>query len=358
MKNEQQMTSVHYRGAERRQKQRFEIVDLMKGIAVLLVVLGHTSPYPTSSIDVNHELLGLVIYGFHMPAFFFIAGLFVRKWTTQPLFLGIKNKFFRLGVPYFIWGFIFAAYKEFGRHFLHYAPTSVGFRDFLCLPVAPYSVLWFLYVLFFFHVFYDIVIHATGDYERGRKVFLCVSTVAFLLHPFLPVVWESSNLTWYAVFFAIGTYSLEGLRRLTEHMTNGRCAAIVLAFCLINVAYADAAATGLPWLRHYVYFFTAVIGTLLVTVCAWALVTKPCLHTLRTFFRFCGERSMEIYVMHGYFIGASRMLMNKYADLAPWTEFWLIFFITVAATCLVWKAIRPENRLYRILFGTGLLPRT
>src|SRR6267378_7264941 len=59
---------------------RSNLVDIVKGIAILLVVYGHTAqgmvhrgwwPGPGASYSRTF------IYSFHMPAFFFVAGLFV-----------------------------------------------------------------------------------------------------------------------------------------------------------------------------------------------------------------------------------------------------------------------------------------
>lgn len=57
--------------------------DILKGILIITVVLGHTSakiPY----IDV---------FWFHMPAFFMITGYLTRKWLEpKDLVIAVKNK--------------------------------------------------------------------------------------------------------------------------------------------------------------------------------------------------------------------------------------------------------------------------
>jgi len=64
-------------------------VDNAKGIGILLVLLGHT-PLP-----VEYKLF---IYAFHMPLFFFLAGLFLNM--EKPLSTFVKEKMHRLLVPY------------------------------------------------------------------------------------------------------------------------------------------------------------------------------------------------------------------------------------------------------------------
>lgn len=48
------------------QKERDNTVDILKGIAILLVVIGHFSPV---------QQVENFIYSFHMPLFFFLSGI-------------------------------------------------------------------------------------------------------------------------------------------------------------------------------------------------------------------------------------------------------------------------------------------
>src|SRR5580692_5056972 len=65
---------------------RSQIVDIVKGIAIILVAYGHTSQgmmhrgWWTSPGAIFSDAF---IYSFHMPAFFFIGGLFVMGSITK-----------------------------------------------------------------------------------------------------------------------------------------------------------------------------------------------------------------------------------------------------------------------------------
>ncbi|MDU6126762.1 MAG: acyltransferase family protein, partial [Veillonella sp.] len=53
----------------------------MKGIAILLVVLGHSVPDQASASGIASYplyLMRTIIYSFHMPVFFFVAGYFMH----------------------------------------------------------------------------------------------------------------------------------------------------------------------------------------------------------------------------------------------------------------------------------------
>ena len=74
---------------------RQEFLDIAKGLAILLVILGHAPTLPV--------LLQNLIYMFHIPAFFFISGylfnFFKYKSDSKSL---IVSKFQRLILPYFV----------------------------------------------------------------------------------------------------------------------------------------------------------------------------------------------------------------------------------------------------------------
>ena len=63
-------------------KQRIEYFDLLKGIAIFLVVMGHALTMCIRGIDAAFlfKLIGQV----HMPIFFFISGFLTYKDTFAP----------------------------------------------------------------------------------------------------------------------------------------------------------------------------------------------------------------------------------------------------------------------------------
>ncbi len=81
---------------------RLEYIDIAKGLGIILVVVGHISP--------NKELNQL-IYTFHMPLFFLIAGMFIRN-KSRTKALVIKN-FYRIIVPLIFFTFLFFPYQLF-----------------------------------------------------------------------------------------------------------------------------------------------------------------------------------------------------------------------------------------------------
>jgi fucose 4-O-acetylase-like acetyltransferase len=129
---------------------RSNLVDLVKGLAIILVVYGHTAQGVVHRGWWSGPWAGFTesfIYSFHMPAFFFVSGLFVfgsiqrrgpRNFTLE------KAK--TVLYPYLLFAIIFAALGPLTSRFqVSYSPFY--WKTFL-LNVADGSGSWFLFTLF------------------------------------------------------------------------------------------------------------------------------------------------------------------------------------------------------------------
>ena len=106
-------------------KQYFNEINIMRGMAVLCVVIGHSfNPTETPTI------LGFVksfVYCFHMPAFFFISGFLEgeKRRSFSEKKQAIVKKVKRLMVPYFFLTVVTAVLKilfgAFARNPLQYS---------------------------------------------------------------------------------------------------------------------------------------------------------------------------------------------------------------------------------------------
>lgn len=54
---------------------RIEYIDTLKGIAIILVVMGHVVQFIWGDRYGSNQIIFIIIYSFHMPLFFFLSGL-------------------------------------------------------------------------------------------------------------------------------------------------------------------------------------------------------------------------------------------------------------------------------------------
>ena len=137
-------------GEQRADEQRVGWVDCCKGICILLVVFGHVvGGLEASGALVGDKLFDALrewVYKFHIPAFFFLSGLFARKACDRPLLEFLRNRARVLLYPYLVWTLVIVISQAAMGPMVN-TPPSIH-RALQCLW-KPYGVgLWFLYSLF------------------------------------------------------------------------------------------------------------------------------------------------------------------------------------------------------------------
>lgn len=137
-------------------KKRIEYIDLMKGFCIILVVGLHCSLY--TNIDLLDNCLG----NFRMPLYFFLSGLFFKKYSSFKEFLIKKTN--KILIPYFF--FCWVPYCALSFLFTSNFTNPVFW---LLAPIKMFNgVLWFLRCLFMSHILYYGFVVLT---EKRSKVF-------------------------------------------------------------------------------------------------------------------------------------------------------------------------------------------
>ncbi len=136
-------------------QRRSLLVDIVRGLAISLVCIGHTdqgmenrSWWGTSRVGYN---LDQFIYAFHMPAFFFVSGVFLTASVAKrgPVRF-INSKIAQLMYPYLIWSVIQDILKyPFHRFMDQPIPTVPQFLYGLLTG----DTLWFLPAVFLCFLF-------------------------------------------------------------------------------------------------------------------------------------------------------------------------------------------------------------
>lgn len=327
-----------------------ESIDMLKGITIILVVIGHAVQGVVSSqhLTINTEynsifILKQIIYGFHMPLFFIIAGLFINSWIKRSFKEAILQKIFRLMVPYFIWSAITAIAMQFADGYTNY---GLGIRAFLLSPIKPFSQYWFLYVLFFIHIIYYVLINIRRC--NGKLLFLLVSIIAYLLNPLINNIWIFDSLCRYMVFFSIGSYILDFI-----NLRQFKCNKIILpviVFLLINMIYVSILYTDNYILDYYFWFITSIIGSGFIFLVSYYSIDK--IKLIKNILCFFGKKSMEIYCLHLLILSSIRILLLKILKMGElWSVIILSGSITLVICYIIFSKIPYENTKLKLLFG-------
>ena len=98
------------------------------------------------------ELSDSIIYGFHMPLFFFLSGLFIEKSLKTIRFknyLGIQLR--RLVYSYFLWSILQMSVEVI---FSSHTQNGTRLSDIFAIVYQPWGQFWFIYALFFMQLIF------------------------------------------------------------------------------------------------------------------------------------------------------------------------------------------------------------
>lgn len=187
-------------------KSRESYIDVVRGLAIVLVVLGHLG----MPITINS-----FIYGFHMPLFFLLSGYLytASKWTATPFFQFIRLKARAYLLPYALLGFInlvtnfFIEYMQLSSADLFV--STKGHLSWLILSNDVYGsapnceALWFLPCFFFASLGFYIIEKQSAFKRSVLFILLCAMQIFFIWCKFqLP--WHLNILPICILFMSIG----------------------------------------------------------------------------------------------------------------------------------------------------------
>lgn len=134
--------------------------DIMKGIGMLAVIIGHIN-------DIPYMPWRHLCFSFHMPLFFLLGGYFYK--INPDIKSDISKSFKRLIIPYLAAASIMVVYSifisiskcdlwEVPKEIAAAAFGSGGYHhSFLLAKVRPIGAIWFLLALFWCRTFFNII---------------------------------------------------------------------------------------------------------------------------------------------------------------------------------------------------------
>lgn len=148
-------------------KDRLEYIDIVKGIGILFVVIGHCITKDMANNNYLLYICRLAIYTVHMPLFFIVSGILFKhnssKYKMVSVKHNIKNKMKTFIIPYISFSILNYIIFEIMLIIpqLNLAAKSSGYShhslfQFIISTITYTNVvddhLWFIYVMFFIYI--------------------------------------------------------------------------------------------------------------------------------------------------------------------------------------------------------------
>lgn len=302
---------------------RIETIDIAKAITIFCVILGHT----TGNLDT--PMFRRVLYSFHMPLFFFLAGLSVKpravRGAREWLRFLYKN-LLSLMVPYLIWGLIYAPFS-----YINASKLLFGSWEALT-EMETLTSLWYLPCFFTARVIVQIVINI-AELFKAKSVPLCCGIAALpLLAAGLLIPHAENGVFWCAdIALAASGFILLGIAVRKCYLIMAQQKTVWLAssfigstalFYLGTVFRGDALELSLmcksdygnvPW-----FLFNSVFGSVSVLTLSM-LLSRLSRESARPFrlnvITYIGRQTMGIYLLHKPFL--QQIIMPWLSGLFP-----------------------------------------
>ncbi|MFS4482684.1 acyltransferase family protein [Hyunsoonleella sp. 2307UL5-6] len=328
-------------------KERILYIDRLRGINILLVVMGHVI---TGNV-INGESSEILVYGstFRMPLFMFLCGYIASKvMKPKKIFDNygafVLKKCRTLLVPFFVWPLLV-------NPFFFSDSLSFNFYETL-LELINGGGLWFLWQLFFVTLLYSLWLFLSSTFNTNKNLikdvlFLLLIAVGLLAIWQLNIVVFMRNFMLFFVFYFLGVIvaKYDVLSKLIMNKIVFSLAFLV--FCLVVGHYQY----GMSSLNNSVIKFTCAISAIIVfyTLIRRATFNEFIDKNIRKF----GVNSLVIYVTHYYvvYVFATPFISAEFNQIPLFLICSLLSVMVALISIFIYRILNFSNILGLILYG-------
>lgn len=285
-------------------------IERLKGLAIILVVWGHTydAAFPVWAIDLRKA-----IYAFHMPLFMFLSGyVFVYVGAHKlkgSLSAYTSKRAKRLLIPFFIMAAIVILGKFFAGQFVSVdKPVNDLLLSvqhvFIHTEQSPSMFVWYLIVLFYFSI------GTTFLFSRmnvSLNILFAASIIMFGLHvvmfysdAILDYIYINRIFMFYAFFMAGCTACLH--RGVWEPFVERYFIPAIAVFLVLLYVSFDS---------EWRYF---LVGMASLVVFHGLIRSRLC--NQNRLLEFIGQNAFAIYLLNTMFVGAVKAVFGRFFSVS------------------------------------------
>lgn len=270
-------------------------LDSARGFAMLCVMLGHAVERMTTALSLPMAgwlwNLRTFVYSFHVPLFFAVAGwLYAARGAEETPGCYIRKRTLGLLVPYLFFSLVVWAGKVLFPDYVNVQTTP---DDLLSVFTAPFTYLWFIYVLYLISVAVRLLENAV---KRRPPLLICALAAGVLSCVFPTPVDALNKVLLYLPVYLLGAVLHDADDRFRR--TAGAVCAVLFVASL--PFYWKAPAYSAWWL---VAGFTSAAALLWVFRSFEKGRCRP--------LRVPGRSTLYIYILHPVIMNAVRMMLMR-----------------------------------------------
>ena len=327
------------------EKNRVDSIDVLRGFAIILVVLGHT-------IEKNgqpNSFLYNSIYSFHMPLFMFISG-FVTKHSyrlnsefNKKHILYVFKKFKNIMIPYLVWALII------NPLFFKNITKTIDYNLILESVFITNTSFWFLPCLFGLIIVFSIFMgiqrfFKTKQWLIDPIILIALMAVIIVIYYFTHNDFIRSIQSYFIPFF-IGVLAAKHKKLMQFIFSNNYVYAFtIILFSLTVGLYGKF--TGAPD-----KIIRLTTGILALPICFNFVRHTNIPSTIKKQLIFIGQHTLVIYVMHFNFIHIFNFPFSDHSNILANSAF-LFFALLITYACIIFsKFFEPSPTLKLFVLG-------
>ena len=286
-------------------KKRNSVLDIMKGIGIILVVLGHSIFGNIGGSGTSTNQLYNAIYSCHMALFFLVAGFLLYSTMPKGNYEEWLIKKFKFYVIPHIWVDVAAYALPFIAVFLLIPKPLITLPNYITATIFTDYGEWFLMTMF------GVIAILSLIFSSGKYMwlsFICLLVLIFVYPAHYDYI-GVNEIQWYILFAITGYLIARYFNQLKKYWF----AIIIGALSFIPMmvythwqggwykiqplGLLQCLTLGNTWL-YVTRLLQALTGIALITVIS-ILISKT---KIAPMFQWLGRYSLAIYITHSFFI--------------------------------------------------------
>ncbi|MCM1371572.1 MAG: acyltransferase family protein [Bacteroides sp.] len=298
-------------------------LDVIKGIAILLIILGHSlCEFP---VNIGEQLSAVIPYvdGFSLAIFFVASGFLFSTKDSWGVFLKKKNA--RLLIPYATFCFLTILLRFAFAPFTHSGAPSVS-DAFIRLLTGGYY--WFLYALFFIMAICRAI---RNIYALIIVALICI-VISILDLKAHRIIMRCIN---FFPFFVAGFILKQNYEKVTKYLSGTISLSMIVALPIVYVVIVATTSS----FHGLTFVLEGIIGSIFIWLASIELVKTGLLVNPISYF---GHFSLQFYLNH-LLIMLPCYYIASFLPFSNATVLWLVIFMLAIA--ISWIMLLLEKRI-------------
>ncbi|MGG7152312.1 acyltransferase family protein [Clostridium neonatale] len=325
-------------------KKYYKEINIIRGIVVLFVLLGHSFPdFETGMTHFYALLITRFCYSFHMGLFFIISGFLE---TSKLLCLEVNfkleliKKAKRLLVPYLVYSFVTLGLKQI---FNVYANNSFSIKDVwkIFIGINPNGGLWFLWALF---LIWGIAF-CMFRYFKNIYFLIMLGIILHILNLFFSFGFLYPILR-YFVFYTIGMIIYKNYPKYKNMLKTN----IILPIISLCIVMFFSVLSSLGIIKEQFYLISSLFGSYAIWNISIRISAKDSF--INKMFNLFGDYSYDLYLLSYFAQMSVRTIFARMFNLEYWIVVLLMFVFGIIFPYVLSKYFLRKNK-YTSLFFLG-----